>query len=187
MGQLSTYIVQRALGEDIALNIAFEKQLFESLISAGSSPETSFLNLLTALAVMPMAAFTTLAVLGGGAGTPPAWMKPGSKGGVDDTQEQLDMLSAGLDQLAADVNESKQQQPTPAYTPAVVQQVVVPVATQHREVVPTPEQTASIVDDLDFDGLANRVAQQAESPSPPVASYDEPVIRGFDLESGEDA
>ena len=63
MGQLSTYIVQRALGEDIALNIAFEKQLFESLISAGSSPETSFLNLLTALAVMPMAAFTTLAVL----------------------------------------------------------------------------------------------------------------------------
>ena len=187
MGQLSTYIVQRALGEDIALNIAFEKQLFESLISVGSSPETSFLNLLTALAVMPMAAFTTLAVLGGGAGTPPAWMKPGSKGGVDDTQEQLDMLSAGLDQLAADVNESKQQQPTPAYTPAVVQQVVVPVATQHREVMPAPEQTASIVDDLDFDGLANRVAQQAESPSPPVASYDEPVIRGFDLESGEDA
>ena len=64
------------LGEDIALNIAFEKQLFESLISAGSTPETSFLNLLTALAVMPMAAFTTLAVLGGGAGEPPSWMRP---------------------------------------------------------------------------------------------------------------
>ena len=187
MGQLSTYIVQRVLGEDIALNIAFEKQLFESLISAGTSPETSFLNLLTALAVMPMAAFTTLAVLGGGAGTPPAWMKPGSKGRGDDTQEQLDMLSAGLDQLAADVNESRHQQPTPAYTPAVVQQVVVPVATQRREVSPAPEQTASIVDDLDFDGLANRVAQQAEPPPSSTASYDEPVIRGFDLESGKDA
>ena len=48
MGQLSSYIVQRVLGEDIALNIAFEKQLFESLISAGATPETSFLNLLTA-------------------------------------------------------------------------------------------------------------------------------------------
>ena len=65
MGQLSTFIVDRALGEDVALNIAFEKQLFESFISAGSTPETSFLNLITALAVMPMAAFTTLAVLGG--------------------------------------------------------------------------------------------------------------------------
>ena len=71
--------------------------------------------------------------------------------------------------------------------PDVVQQVVVPVATQHREVPPPPEQTTSLVDDLDFDGLANRVAQQEESPTPPVASYDEPVIRGFDLESGKDA
>ena len=187
MGQLSSYIVQRALGEDIALNIAFEKQLFESLISAGSSPETSFLNLLTALAVMPMAAFTTLAVLGGGAGQPPSWMRPGRNASVDDTQEQLDTLSAGLDQLAADVNHAKSSQPAPAYTPAVVQHVVVPVATQQQRVDPAPEQTASIVDDLDFDALASRVAGN-EPPVPPSSTaYNEPVIRGFDLESGDDA
>ena len=187
MGQLSSYIVQRVLGEDIALNIAFEKQLFESLISAGSSPETSFLNLLTALAVMPMAAFTTLAVLGGGAGKPPAWMKPGSKMSVDDTQEQLDMLASGLDRLAADVNESKASQPTPTYTPAVVQHVAVPAVVPQLREVASPEPTASIVDDLDFDALAARVANQEPPPSPPATSYNEPVIRGFDLESGDDA
>ena len=39
----------------------------------GIGPEimASAKTLLTALAVMPMAAFTTLAVLGGGAGSPP--------------------------------------------------------------------------------------------------------------------
>lgn len=187
MGQLSSYIVQRALGEDIALNIAFEKQLFESLISAGSSPETSFLNLLTALAVMPMAAFTTLAVLGGGAGQPPSWMRPGGKASVDDTQEQLDTLSAGLDQLAADVNHAKVSQPAPAYTPAMVQHVVVPVATQQQRVDPAPEQTASIVDDLDFDALASQVAGHEPQVPGSSTAYNEPVIRGFDLESGDDA
>lgn len=186
MGQLSSYIVQRALGEDIALNIAFEKQLFESLISAGSSPETSFLNLLTALAVMPMAAFTTLAVLGGGAGEPPAWMKPGSRISSDDTQEQLDMLSSGLDQLAADVNESRAAQPTPPHTPAVIQHVVVPAAVQHQPVASSPQQTGSLVDDLDFDTLARRVASEDHDAQPPPASYNEAVIRGFDLESDDD-
>ncbi|MCH1616180.1 MAG: hypothetical protein L7R83_01560 [Candidatus Poseidonia sp.] len=186
MGQLSTYIVQRALGEDIALNIAFEKQLFESLISAGSSPETSFLNLLTALAVMPMAAFTTLAVLGGGAGTPPTWMKPGKKGAVDDTQEQLDMLSSGIDRLAADVNQSKATRPVSSYTPAVVQHVMVPVPAQ-QPAMPQPEPSPSTVDDLDFDALANRVARESAPDVSSPTSYNEPVIRGFDLESSEDA
>lgn len=73
MGQFSTWIVHRWMGKDLSLNIQFEKEVFESLISAGPIPETSFLNLLTALAVMPMAAFTTLAVLGGG-GRFSAWM-----------------------------------------------------------------------------------------------------------------
>ena len=117
MGQLSSYIVQRALGDDVALNIAFEKQLFESLISAGSTPETSFLNLLTALAVMPMAAFTTLAVLGGGAGEPPSWMRPESGSSASDTQEQLDTLSAGLDHLAAEVAQASSP-PPPSSAPA---------------------------------------------------------------------
>ena len=186
MGQLSSYIVQQALGEDIALNIAFEKQLFESLISAGSSPETSFLNLLTALAVMPMAAFTTLAVLGGGAGQPPSWMKPSEGRSADDTQEQLDMLSAGLDHLSAEVNEAKAATPQ-AYAPAVVQQVMIPVVSTVEERPALAQNTGSIVDDLDFDGLAARVADQQDETSSSPVSHNDPVIRGFDLNLDEDA
>ena len=186
MGQLSSYIVQQALGEDIALNIAFEKQLFESLISAGSSPETSFLNLLTALAVMPMAAFTTLAVLGGGAGQPPSWMKPSEGRSADDTQEQLDMLSAGLDHLSAEVYEAKVATPQ-AYAPAVVQQVMIPVVSTVEEPPALAQNTGSIVDDLDFDGLAARVADQQDETSSSPVSHNDPVIRGFDLNLDEDA
>jgi len=76
MGQISRWVVQRWMGQDLSLNIEFEKEMFESLISASPIPETSFLNLLTALAVMPLAAFTTLSVLGGGAGAPPVWQGP---------------------------------------------------------------------------------------------------------------
>ena len=174
MGQLSSYIVQRALGEDIALNIAFEKQLFESLISAGSTPETSFLNLLTALAVMPMAAFTTLAVLGGGAGEPPSWMRPDASSSSDDTQEQLDLLSAGLDHLAAEVAQASPASDAPVYAPAVVQQVVVPVAKPEPTSAPPMQQaTESMVDDLDFDRLAQRILRGANrmvNVSPPMTS-----------------
>ena len=186
MGQLSSYIVQRALGDDIALNIAFEKQLFESLISAGSTPETSFLNLLTALAVMPMAAFTTLAVLGGGAGEPPSWMRPDASSSSDDTQEQLDILSAGLDHLAAEVAQASPAQAAPAYAPAVVQQVVVPVS--QPEPTPSPpmqQATESMVDDLDFDRLAQQITSRSETDGQRKPAHDEPVIRGFDLQPHE--
>ena len=189
MGQLSTYIVQRALGDNVALNIAFEQELFESLISASSTPESSFLNLLTALAVMPMAAFTTLAVLGGGAGEPPSWMRPESGSSASDTQEQLDTLSAGLDHLAAEVAEASSAPSAPSvpvYAPAVVQHVMVPVA--QPEAVPPPMQqaTGSMVDDLDFDRLAERVGPASTTTAPRQPSHDEPVIRGFDLQTGEE-
>lgn len=185
MGQLSTYIVDRALGDDIALNIAFEKQLFESLISAGSTPETSFLNLITALAVMPMAAFTTLAVLGGGAGEPPSWMRPGEGNSGDDTQEQIDLLSSGLDQLAADVAQSQTVQSTPAYTPAVVQQVMVPVASSPEIAPPMNQDTSSMVDDLDFDRVASNLQTDASSSVTSSPAFDEPVIRGFSVDKDE--
>ena len=186
MGQLSSYIVQRALGEDIALNIAFEKQLFESLISAGSTPETSFLNLLTALAVMPMAAFTTLAVLGGGAGEPPSWMRPDASSSSDDTQEQLDILSAGLDHLAAEVAQASPASAAPAYAPAVVQQVVVPVA--------KPEPTSALRCNKPpnpwlmiwiLTGWPNESLRGANRMVNVKPAHDEPVIRGFDLQPDE--
>lgn len=188
MGQLSTYIVQRALGDNVALNIAFEQDLFESLISASSTPESSFLNLLTALAVMPMAAFTTLAVLGGGSGKPPAWMQPGMPmTGDDEVQEQLDALSSSLDQLAAEVNQQSVASPQPVHTPAVVQHVVVPV----MQSVPSPveetappmqQDTSSMVDDLDFDRLATSLSPPTEPAKSQGPAHDEPVIKGFNLD-----
>jgi hypothetical protein len=188
MGQLSTYIVQRALGDNVALNIAFEQELFESLISASSTPESSFLNLLTALAVMPMAAFTTLAVLGGGAGKPPSWMQPSSSPTDDEeVQEQLDTLSASLDQLAAEVNQQAAPEPRSVHTPAMVQHVVVPVVQTLPSSVETPpppmeQDTSSLVDDLDFDRLAASLAPAQEVSENQSPSHDEPVIKGFNLD-----
>lgn len=188
MGQLSTYIVQRALGDNVALNIAFEQELFESLISASSTPESSFLNLLTALAVMPMAAFTTLAVLGGGSGKPPTWMQPGTvSGSGEDVQEQLDTLSSSLDQLAAEVNQKPAVQSQPSQPPALVQHVVVPVIQPSplpTETAPPPmeQDTSSMVDDLDFDRLASSFATPEPEPLNQSPAHDEPVIKGFNLD-----
>jgi hypothetical protein len=188
MGQLSTYIVQRALGENVALNIAFEQSLFESLISASSTPESSFLNLLTALAVMPMAAFTTLAVLGGGSGPPPSWMQPSlSKDGHDETQEQLDNMAAGLDRLSAELTEVRQSSVQQPHTPALVQHVAVPVmaaAAPPAEEQPPPMQqdTSSMIDGLDFDRLGLDLAPQEDDGPPPSPKHDEPVIRGYNLD-----
>ena len=131
---------------------------------------------------MPMAAFTTLAVLGGGAGEPPSWMRPDASSTSDDTQEQIETLSAGLDQLAAEVALASSTPSTPAYAPAVLQQVVVPVAPEPAP--PSAQQLGgSMVDDLDFDRLAQRVAPSPQTRKP---SHDEPVIQGFDLQANED-
>ena len=62
------------MGDDIIGSIQIEQNVFEAWLGIQSIPESSFLDLLTALAVMPLAAFTTLSVLGGGSGDPPDWM-----------------------------------------------------------------------------------------------------------------
>jgi hypothetical protein len=70
----------------------------EDFLRIGSVPETSFLDLLTALAVMPLAAFTTLACLGGGSGTPPAWMRIGDEIAIKTPEQEGDggaLVSAG--------------------------------------------------------------------------------------------
>ncbi len=74
LGRVASVAVIGWMGPDLNLNINLEKELFESSLSIGSIPETSFLDLLTALAVMPLAAFTTMAVLGAGSADPPEWM-----------------------------------------------------------------------------------------------------------------
>ena len=74
LGRVASVAVIGWMGPDLNLSINLEKELFESSLSIGSIPETSFLDLLTALAVMPLAAFTTIAALGAGSADPPEWM-----------------------------------------------------------------------------------------------------------------
>ena len=74
LGRVASVAVIGWMGPDLNLSINLEKELFESSLSISSIPETSFLDLLTALAVMPLAAFTTIAVLGAGSSDPPEWM-----------------------------------------------------------------------------------------------------------------
>ena len=78
MGRIASVIVLSWIGADVN-NLHLEQSLMEDFLHIGSVPETSFLDLLTALAVMPLAAFTTLACLGGGSGTPPEWMRLGNE------------------------------------------------------------------------------------------------------------
>ena len=74
LGRLASLIVITWIGPDIGASIAAEKAIFEDWLNIGSVPENSFLDLLTALAVMPLSAFTTLTVLGGGGGQLPSWL-----------------------------------------------------------------------------------------------------------------
>ncbi len=74
LGRVASVAVIGWMGPDLNLSINLEKELFESSLSIGNIPETSFLDLLTALAVMPLAAFSTIAVLGAGSSDPPEWM-----------------------------------------------------------------------------------------------------------------
>ena len=73
LGRVANIAVLGSMGSDINLSFQVEKELFETSFSIRSIPETSFVDLLTALAVMPLAAFTTLAALGAGS-DPPDWM-----------------------------------------------------------------------------------------------------------------
>jgi hypothetical protein len=55
--------------------IALEKSIIEAFLPVNVEvPETSFLDMLVALAVLPLATFTTMAVLGGGRYDLPGWL-----------------------------------------------------------------------------------------------------------------
>lgn len=75
LGRIASLVVLGWLGEDIDLTLRLEQVIFESLLLDAVVPQTSFLDLMTALAVIPLSVFTTLATLGGGSGRPPKWMR----------------------------------------------------------------------------------------------------------------
>ena len=98
MGRLASVIVLSWVGADVTHNLNLEQSFMEDFLQIGSVPDTSFLDLLTALAVMPLAAFTTLACLGGGSGTPPAWMRIGDEAEIKSPEQEGDggaLVSAG--------------------------------------------------------------------------------------------
>ena len=90
MGRLASVIVLSWMGTDVTQHLQLEQSLMENTLNIGNVPETSFLDLLTALAVMPLAAFTTLAVLGGGSGAPPEWMRIGDEEPIKTAEEEGD-------------------------------------------------------------------------------------------------
>ncbi|MGB0200903.1 MAG: hypothetical protein ACPF9X_06210 [Candidatus Poseidoniaceae archaeon] len=99
MGRMASVVVLGWIGSDIDLNIDFEKSFFETTLNIGSIPETSFLDLIAALAVIPLATFTTLAVLGAGSGDPPEWMVENlelQKSRDNNLSETVDTLSNAI-------------------------------------------------------------------------------------------
>ena len=97
LGRLSSMIVITWLGNDLSTSLAMEQHLFEDLLGIGTVPKTSFLDLLTALAVMPMAAFTTLAVLGGSAERYPDWARrdnPNQPEEVEESEDEVEDFAA---------------------------------------------------------------------------------------------
>ncbi len=116
MGRMASVVVLGWIGSDIDLNIDFEKSFFESTLNIGSIPETSFLDLIAALAVIPLATFTTLAVLGAGSGEPPEWMI-----------ENLDLQSGKTNDIAEQVNSLTNSVVSPQVT-----EVVSKLVTDHQ-------------------------------------------------------
>ena len=90
MGRLASVIVLSWVGADVSNTLHLEQSFMEDVLKIGSVPEASFLDLLTALAVMPLAAFTTLACLGGGSGVPPEWMRIGDEVEIKTPEEEGD-------------------------------------------------------------------------------------------------
>jgi len=94
MGRIASVVVLGWLGSDLELNIDLEKSFFETTLEIGSIPETSFLDLIAALAVIPLATFTTLAVLGAGSGEPPEWML--AERNKSDSSDESDASTSSL-------------------------------------------------------------------------------------------
>ena len=89
MGRLASVVVLSWMGADVS-QLHLEQSIMSDYLNVGIVPDTSFLDLLTALAVMPLAAFTTLSVLGGGSNLPPSWMRIGDEVEIKTPEEEGD-------------------------------------------------------------------------------------------------
>ncbi|MEC8353543.1 MAG: hypothetical protein VXZ47_04290 [Candidatus Thermoplasmatota archaeon] len=182
MGRMASVVVLGWIGSDIDLNIGLEKSFFESTLNIGSIPETSFLDLIAALAVIPLATFTTLAVLGAGSGEPPEWMA-----------ENLDLRSAKSKNIADQVNNLSNTVVVPQVSDVVTNMITkhdTDTSTIDQRYQSTPDVAADThivddrspeyTDDVDQDGIEfehffDGDFGQSEFPPP----HDEPSIRGL--------
>ena len=180
MGRMASVVVLGWIGSDIDLNIDFEKSFFESTLNIGSIPETSFLDLIAALAVIPLATFTTLAVLGAGSGDPPEWMV-----------EDLELRETKEQNLANSVNNLANTVIAPEITDTVAKFIPLPDSVEHdqnyesgmgdiipnvvkdtiTDAEPEPSESADLGFEHFFDG---DFGQQDKKPS-----HDEPAVRGL--------
>ena len=180
MGRMASVVVLGWIGSDIDLNIDFEKSFFESTLNIGSIPETSFLDLIAALAVIPLATFTTLAVLGAGSGDPPEWMV-----------EDLELRETKEQNLANSVNNLANTVIAPEITETVAKFIPLPdsadqdqnyesgmsdttpnvVGDTITDADPEPSEYADLGFEHFFDG---DFGQQNNKPS-----HDEPAVRGL--------
>ena len=180
MGRMASVVVLGWIGSDIDLNIDFEKSFFESTLNIGSIPETSFLDLIAALAVIPLATFTTLAVLGAGSGDPPEWMV-----------EDLELRETKEQNLANSVNNLANTVIAPEITDTVAKFIPRPDSVEHdqnyesgisdstpnvvgetiTDAEPEPSESADLGFEHFFDG---DFGQQDKKPS-----HDEPAVRGL--------
>ena len=74
IGRLASMVMMRRVDADLATAFHDEQMRIEGLLGLSGIPETAFLDLLTALAVLPMSTFTTLAVWSGGLRSVPNWL-----------------------------------------------------------------------------------------------------------------
>ena len=180
MGRMASVVVLGWIGSDIDLNIDFEKSFFESTLNIGSIPETSFLDLIAALAVIPLATFTTLAVLGAGSGDPPEWMV-----------EDLELRETKEQNLANSVNNLANTVIAPEITETVAKFIPLPdsadqdqnyesgmsditpnvVGDTITDADPEPSESADLGFEHFFDG---DFGQQNNKPS-----HDAPAVRGL--------
>ena len=79
LGRLASAIVMTWFGTDIDLTLHFEQDIFRSLLGETAAPDGSFLDLMTALAVIPISVHATLACLEGGGLDPPRWLRPNNE------------------------------------------------------------------------------------------------------------
>jgi hypothetical protein len=95
-------------------------------------------------------------------------------------------LSSSINRLAADVEATKNNPPSPqVHTPALVQHVVVPLMaapSTQQPVEQNSDATVSMVDDLDFTNIGASLKDTPSETQEGPLGHDQPVIRGFSLD-----